>query len=117
MRVRYLLLVLSFMLTGCSEAPTGPIPTCFPNRPVSKPLTSVQEKALAESKKRAADRCSRKDTQCGYAVVSLSGGRIGVGLTFAKPDIASGRCSEAIGDWYLDVYDQDANFLNVNPGL
>lgn len=117
MKARYLVLVLAFLLAGCSEAPTGPIPTCFPKRSASNPLTSAQEKALTESKKRAADRCSRRDTQCGYTVVALSGGRIGVGLTFARPDIASGSCSEAIGDWYIDVYDHDANFLKVNPGL
>jgi len=117
MRVPYLLLVGVVMATGCSKVPSGQIPICFPKRPAGEPLSIMQEKALAHSKNRAADRCLRKDTQCGYSVVNLSSGQIGVGVNFARPDVASGRCSEAIGDWYIDVYDKDANFLRINPGL
>lgn len=114
---RNLLLVVVLVMVGCSRAPSGPVPVCFPARPSAAQLDAVQQKALSESERRAAVHCSRKDTQCGYSVVTHAGGEIGVMVSFAMPDPASGKCTQAIGGWHVDVYDEDGNFLRTNPGL
>jgi hypothetical protein len=38
-------------------------------------------------------------------------------VEFATPDLASGQCVQAIGDWHIDIYDKNGNFSRVIPGL
>ena len=117
MRIHSLLLVFVLLAASCSEDISSPLPTCFPKRPTSKPLDSIQQKALDQSKLRVASRCNRQDTQCGFGVRTQSGGEVDVKVEFATPDRKSGHCIHVIGGWQIDVYDKDGKFLRIIPGL
>lgn len=116
MRTILRLTVLALVLAGCSGKPMASVPTCFERRPVSKQLSAGETRALEDSRRRSAEKCSRNNSQCGFGVSTRPNGEIGVMVQFASVS-ESGECVYIASGYHIDMYDKIGDFEETIPDL
>jgi len=107
---------LMMSLAACSREPARMFPQCFKSQSIEK-LSSSEQKALAHTKGRLTQDCSRSGSQCQFKVSRNQRNEIIVGADFFEQDQNTGRCVEPVGWFVTDVYTTDGDFVRSIGGL
>ncbi len=109
--VRLFCIFVLALLAACKPQPAH-VPTACVTPQEGGPLSTIEQDALARSRKKQARSCSRQGMQCYYKVSTNPSHEIVVatGFVYRSPD--SGRCLYPAGG-FTDVYNADGTFVHT----